>query len=114
MYIDLEYLKEQCDGQKEMMVLMLDTFLETSPEYMENIEKDLKSGDLEDLRYSSHAFLSSLRILGSTEIGNSIAEIEDKCVNGDRDGLEPLVNETLAKSKIALDQAQSALENLNS
>ena len=68
MYIDIEYLREQCDGQAQMMALLLNTFQQTGPEYIKRMEDSLAAEDYPELRQASHAFLSSLRILGAKEI----------------------------------------------
>lgn len=113
MYIDIEYLREQCDGQEQMMALLLNTFQQTGPEYIKRMEDSLAAEDYPELRQASHAFLSSLRILGAKEIAADIAKIEDYCMNvTNLDELPELVPATIEKAKIAMEEARVAQSEL--
>lgn len=113
MYVNLDYLSEQVDHDPEMMKIMLDTFLETGPDYIRRVNQDFKAKDYVALRASAHAFLSSLRILGAKETAETIVEVENCCVDLDRrEELNSLVPEAMSLAVQALAEAETARKKI--
>ncbi len=113
MHVNLDYLSDQVDHDPDMMKMMLDTFLETGPEYIRRVNHDFQAKDYVALRASAHAFLSSLRILGAKDTADTIVEVENCCVDEDRrHELNKLVPEAMSLAVQALAEAETARKKI--
>lgn len=74
--IDLSYLKEMSGNNKDIMVEMVDIFIEQNPEFTEGISNHFKNKDWAQLGAIAHKAKSSVRIMGMGELGDCLEKIE--------------------------------------
>ena len=67
----------QMDGEPDILLEVIDSFLETSPKRILDIENAVKSMDLSVISSEAHGLKSSARTLGAMELGNLCQELED-------------------------------------
>ncbi len=74
--IDLSYLKEMSGNNKDIMVEMVEIFIEQNPEFTEGIASHFKNRQWTELGAVAHKAKSSVRIMGMDEIGDCLEKIE--------------------------------------
>ncbi|MRT93230.1 Hpt domain-containing protein [Ancylomarina sp. 16SWW S1-10-2] len=74
--IDLSYLIEMSDNNKDIMIEMIDIFIEQSTEFTEGISNHFKNKQWTELGAIAHKAKSSVRIMGMDETGKCLEKIE--------------------------------------
>ncbi|WP_372642231.1 Hpt domain-containing protein [Ancylomarina sp.] len=74
--IDLSYLKEMSGNNKDIMVEMVEIFIEQNPEFTEGISSYFENRQWTELGAIAHKAKSSLRIMGMDELGDCLEQIE--------------------------------------
>ena len=74
--IDLAYLKEMSGNNKEIMVEMVEIFIEQYPEFTEGISNYFENKQWTQLGAITHKAKSSFRIMGMSELGDCLEKIE--------------------------------------
>lgn len=92
--IDLDYLQEITEGDRERMQRHIDLFISKMPTHMAQLHAAMKKKDFETVRIVSHSMKPQLRSLGLLN-GFEIADvIELKCKENDPfDQLSPLLHQ---------------------
>jgi HPt (histidine-containing phosphotransfer) domain-containing protein len=80
-YIDLDYLKQISNGSNEFIYQMISVFMEEIPKEIKNLETHLANKDWKAMRATAHKMKPSFSFMGVKELEESIADIEDDCVN---------------------------------
>jgi HPt (histidine-containing phosphotransfer) domain-containing protein len=92
--IDLEALKQfdelQTEGQPDILVESIDSFLETSGVRLERISSCLSRADAVGAAREAHALKSASLILGAARLSQLCQEIESRSKNN---GMDLLTNE---------------------
>ncbi len=78
-----EYLKRQFSLSEEQISNMMPDFIATLSKHMDNLEKDLHSGDLAALGKSGHTMKGALVNLGLDDFAELAMQIEIAGKNGD-------------------------------
>ncbi|MBX9837451.1 MAG: Hpt domain-containing protein [Silvanigrellaceae bacterium] len=74
----LEQFEElQIEGKKDIIVEIIDSFLEQSKLRMENIELNIKKMNINDISIDAHIIKSGARTLGANSLGDLCQEIEN-------------------------------------
>ncbi len=76
MNIDLSYLEDITGGDKEMMIEMLDLFIEDIPDQIGIIKKLAEEKDLKKLGSEAHKLKPTLQYVGFFEMFELIKELE--------------------------------------
>ncbi|RZT95462.1 HPt (histidine-containing phosphotransfer) domain-containing protein [Ancylomarina subtilis] len=74
--IDLSYLKEMSGNNKDIMIEMVEIFIEQNPEFTEGISNHFKNKQWAQLGAIAHKAKSSVRIMGMSELGDCLEKIE--------------------------------------
>lgn len=81
MIVDLTYLQQATDGNKELISQLVDLFKEQVVEFTTEMEESLKTLDSERLRRVAHKAKGSISALGMMDVRLVLQEIEDICVS---------------------------------
>jgi len=73
---DLSYLESISNNDKKFVREMISTFIESTPETVRLMEKELKAGNLPDLGLLAHKIKPSLTFMGIESMINTVKEIE--------------------------------------
>ncbi len=74
--IDLSYLKEMSGNNKDIMVEMVEVFIEQNPEFTEGVFSHFENRQWTELGAVAHKAKSSVRIMGMDELGDCLEKIE--------------------------------------
>ena len=96
--INLEYLHRTCGGSEEMIQMILNMFVATTPDSIQEMEQHFANGDSEPLRRVVHKVKSSFLTIGASSTGEKLQTIEDAAKDGEIDHLEPLVQQIRQES----------------
>lgn len=80
-YLDrssLDMIFDLMDGDPEMIVDLVDTLTETTPELLEELDKGVKSHDPIQIREAAHALKSSNAQLGALNFSELCRQMEEK------------------------------------
>jgi PAS domain S-box-containing protein len=84
-HVDLRYLKTIMKGNPEFISEMINTFLSSMPQSIDDIRRHTKGGDWEKVGRAVHKIKPSLTMMGLPALGTKAMEIEE----GIRVGMEP-------------------------
>lgn len=82
MKTDLEYLIEMTDNNKEVIIEMIDIFIEQVEEFENEMRTLLKNKDYKALGQLSHKSKSSVAIFGMKELSMKLKELEIMAMKG--------------------------------
>ena len=74
--IDLSYLKEMSSNNKDIIVEMIEIFIEQTPEFTEGISNHFKNRQWTELSAVAHKAKSSVKIMGMDKLGDCLEKIE--------------------------------------
>lgn len=77
-YLNLSYLEEITDGDPEVMIEMIQLFLEQTPPQLENIRKSIEEGDHKVARTDAHRIKPTFQYVGLMDLKEVMEEIEDR------------------------------------
>jgi HPt (histidine-containing phosphotransfer) domain-containing protein len=78
----------QNDGGAEILIKVVNLYLENSPKQLQAIQQSIAQGDAAKLRNAAHSLKSSSASLGATTLAALCKEIEEKGRNRQMHGLE--------------------------
>lgn len=81
MYYNLEYLNEISGGDEEFINDMVVTFVNTTPQTLDEIKTLVQQKKWSDVYSVVHRFAPSLQFLGASEMENLVDEIENNARN---------------------------------
>jgi CheY-like chemotaxis protein len=73
---DLEYLTNMASGNSEVIVEMINLFLEQVPEFIANMQNALREKNYSVLASVAHKAKSSIHIMGMAETANELSSLE--------------------------------------
>lgn len=76
--INVSYIEEVCGGSKEIIIEMINIFLQQIPEFHEEMKTLYKSGKYHDLGLLAHKAKSSVAIMGMQNLADKLKELELK------------------------------------
>ena len=111
--INLSYLVESAHGDPIFVKRMVSSFVNKTPEYLEDLKKLVSTKEYSGLKTLAHKFKATILITEVKTVAKIIEELEIKIIeNRDLDTLERMVDDICNISEIALKEAKQALENL--
>lgn len=75
-YADLTYLESMSMGANELIVEMIQIFVDQLPEFTEGMVAHLKNGDLPALGALAHKAKSSVAVMGMDSLANDLKTLE--------------------------------------
>ena len=102
-----EVLTDLMDGDAEMIIDLVDTLIDTTPELLEELVLGVNNGDASQVRNSAHALKSSNAQLGALSFAELCQEMENKGKSEDLAEADQLLNQI----KQEYEKVTSALES---
>ncbi len=106
MNIDLSYLEDITGGDKEMIIEMLDLFIEDIPKQVTLVKELAEKQDLEMLARETHKLKPTLQYVGLFEIYEVIKELELLSKSGE---FSPAINPSAIKAYTLCKEALPSL-----
>lgn len=88
----LDLLFDLMDGDSEMIVDLVDTLIETTPELLDDLKSGVSTRDPQKIRDSAHALKSSNAQLGAESFAELCEEMESKGREENIEGLDQLLD----------------------
>lgn len=87
-YVNLDYLHELSGNDKDFERVMMDQFVQQTPEEIRSLEAAIQSNDLLSAKKIAHSLKSTVSYMGlSTELHPYLEGIEKAAVSGDSSDL---------------------------
>ena len=103
--INLDYLNEFAQGDKEFIEDMINIFLEHAPQFLANMKLGYEENDWEKLRFNSHKFSPQLAFFGLNSIIIDVDKIEEYAVKQVHiDGFDQTINKVILNCDKAIEQ----------
>lgn len=99
--VDHDALVELLDGNPELIITIIDSFLEDCPEYMEAIRWAVEEGDGEALEHEAHGLKGAAGSLRATPASEAARQLEEIGHSGD-----------FAEAESALETLEDEIERL--
>ena len=113
--LDLSYLEEVTGGSSEMIVEMLQLFVNDTPDQLSNIERNVKEGDWDAVRAEAHKLKPTFQYVGMDETHLLVAEVETKARNREQiERMPELVDSIKRNFNEALASFESKIKELSS
>jgi len=90
-YADLSYLESMSMGSNDLIVEMIQIFLEQIPEFTHDLQDLLDKGDYQGLGACAHKAKSSIAVMGMTELAADLKTLEIKAKAGEDPTLYPQI-----------------------
>lgn len=110
MIVDLSFLQEATDGNKELIQQLVDLFREQVDEFRGEMEDSLAENDAERLRKVAHKAKGSISALGMMDVRASLQEMEDVCIGYNGGSLKEELGEKVESFLRDIRQALSELD----
>lgn len=104
----LDVLRKLCNGDIEFMKEMIQVFLRTSPDSLNNIKEGIEKGDLDLIGDYAHKLKSSIQIIGDSQLHALVKKIEQEAKSGDPNNC---LKESISELEKALSTLYSYLNN---
>jgi len=104
---------EMMDGDPELIIDLIDTMVETTPELMEQLVSGIQTADNTQVRSTAHALKSSAAQFGAKDFSNLCRELEDLGRNQEAAQAKanlPALQQAYEGMKAALDQWKLELQ----
>lgn len=100
-------------GGAELVVKMLNLFLEHGPERVAQIRSGVETGSLEETQRGAHSLKSSAGNLGARRLQAGAARMEGLADDGDLQGVEELLPDLEADFREARSSLEEVLQSLS-
>jgi HPt (histidine-containing phosphotransfer) domain-containing protein len=105
MLVNLEELEKFAHGDKEFILRMLVSCYESTPGFIDKLEKAVAENDRETTRSTAHRLRPVFQYLGRPDVSTQLEELE----NGSSTFSEELLKE---KSTVFIEQARAMLKDV--
>ena len=96
--VDLSFLKKFTKEDPQKMKRYISLYLDVAPKTFEEIQRNLKNGDWEQLRINAHSLKPQTDFMGISSLKEELIKIEEAVKLGNYDVVEKLFNASLAIS----------------
>lgn len=96
--VDLTFLKKFTKGDDQKMKRYISLYLEVAPKTFDEMQRNLKDGDWEQLRVNAHSLKPQADFMGVNSLKEALIKIEEAVKSKDYDVLENLFHTSLAIS----------------
>ncbi len=113
MSINLNYLRELAEGDKDFMVDMVQTFIDNAPGYLQEFNAFKTQMDVENLGKLAHKSKATFLFMGLEHLSNTSAILEKLCKeNANATEILDMVNKLEPDFLQVLAELESALQDL--
>ncbi|AEE53060.1 Hpt domain-containing protein [Haliscomenobacter hydrossis] len=96
--VDLSFLKKFTKEDPQKMKRYISLYLDVAPKTFEEMQRNLKAGDWEQLRINAHSLKPQTDFMGISSLKEELIKIEEAVKLGHYDVVEELFNASLAIS----------------
>ncbi len=96
--VDLTFLKKFTKGNPQKMKRYISLYLDVAPKTFEEMKRNLKNEDWEQLRINAHSLKPQADFMGIVPLKEELIKIEEAVNMNHLDRIEPLLNASLALS----------------
>ena len=96
--VDLTFLKKFTKDDPQKMKRYISLYLDVAPKTFEEMQRNLKDGDWEQLRINAHSLKPQTDFMGISSLKEELIKIEEAVKLGHFDVVEELFNASLAIS----------------
>jgi HPt (histidine-containing phosphotransfer) domain-containing protein len=93
--VDLTFLKKFTKDDSVKMKRYISLYLDVSPKTFEEMQRNLKNEDWEQLRINAHSLKPQADFMGITSLKEELNKIEEAVKTNNLDGIEKLFNTSL-------------------
>ncbi|MCH8904108.1 MAG: Hpt domain-containing protein [Bacteroidetes bacterium] len=111
-YTDLTYLREMANGDEEFVLKMVNTYLENTPQALDDLEVAAKEENMDRLRAIAHKMKQSIEFMGISSIKETATQIEHYAKEDENiDNLATMVEQVVDVSKKAMEELRRDISN---
>lgn len=110
--IDLTFLKKFTKGDPQKMKRYILLYLDVAPKTFEEMQRNLKDGDWEQLRINAHSLKPQADFMGVNMLKEELIKIEEAVKLGNYDVIEKLFNASLVISTNSENSLREMLDQL--
>jgi HPt (histidine-containing phosphotransfer) domain-containing protein len=104
-YADLAYLESMSMGSNELILEMIQIFIDQLPEFTEGLTAHLGKGDYIALGALAHKAKSSVAVIGMNSLANDLKTLEINAKSGtEKDQYPALVNRFIEQVTLTADE----------
>jgi HPt (histidine-containing phosphotransfer) domain-containing protein len=96
--VDLTFLKKFTKDDTQKMKRYISLYLDVAPKTFEEMQRNLKDGDWEQLRINAHSLKPQADFMGIVSLKEELIKIEDAVKLGNYDIIEKLLKASLTIS----------------
>ena len=96
--VDLSFLKKFTKEDPQKMKRYISLYLDVAPKTFEEMQRNLKDGDWEQLRINAHSLKPQADFMGIASLKEELIKIEEAVKVGNYEVVEKLFNASLAIS----------------
>lgn len=96
--VDLTFLKKFTKDDPQKMKRYISLYLDVAPKTFEEMRRNLKDGDWEQLRINAHSLKPQADFMGISSLKEALIQIEEAVQMNHLDGIEQLLNASIALS----------------
>ena len=93
--VDLTFLRKFTKDDPKKMKRYISLYLDVAPKTFEEMQRNLKNGDWEQLRISAHSLKPQADFMGINRLKEALVKIEDAVNTNDVEGIEELFKASL-------------------
>lgn len=108
--VDLTFLKSFTKNDPQKMKRYISLYLEVAPKTFEEMHRNLKEGDWEQLRINAHSIKPQADFMGISSLKEQLIQIEEAVKLGNFDAVEDLLAAALAISAVSAQSLQETLK----
>lgn len=97
--VDLSFLKKFTKDDPKKMKRYISLYLDVAPKTFEEMQRNLKNGDWEQLRINAHSLKPQADFMGIASLKEELIKIEEAVKLNNVDVLEKLLNESHSISR---------------
>lgn len=107
--LDLSYLETTFGGNKMIVNKVLSSFLDKTPQLITSLKESVNQNNWDEVKMIAHKMKSSFNTLGAKLIGELLAEIELKSLEGNKNELLDLTVKIQNLGEQALNEVKEEL-----
>ena len=110
--VDLSFLRKFAKKKKKKMKRYISLYLDVAPKTFEEMQRNLSSGDWEQLRINAHSLKPQAEFMGIMSLKEELIKIEEAVKANDLGGIEELYSRALTLSTQSEHMLKEMLDQL--
>ena len=108
--VDLTFLKKFTKDNPQKMKRYISLYLDVAPKTFEEMQRNLKDGDWEQLRINAHSLKPQADFMGISSLKDALTKIEEAVKMNHLEGIEQLLNASITLSVTSEHALKEALD----